>query len=307
MAKPQRHLKSARQKQVFWRNIGCRLNTNQKNWFKPVSILLTLLFASIFLPPGPVDPWGLFGLKKIVTIIFALTFIQVMSSITIQFLGSRAGVIVTGYLGGLISSTATTASLARRSKISTTNGVTLELLSFLSATLAMLFEGLTIILFGTRDFHSVLSIILLGPIFATVLMILFISKKQSAGYIKIDSANFKIMPILKLSVFIISILALSKILQKLVGQSGLFILTFVVSLFEIHGSLVANVQLHDAGAFDVRVLGASLAISVVASYISKVFLIFSMGSSALAKQALKYTALLFLSLFAGWAFFLFCL
>jgi hypothetical protein len=82
-------------------------------------------------------------------------------------------------------------------------------------------------------------------------------------------------------------------------------LTFLVSLFEIHGSVIANIQMRDAGAFSVQFLGGLLAISVVASYLSKLFLIQTIGSTALRNKVLKYTAYLFLSLIVSWVTFLF--
>ncbi|QQR80614.1 MAG: DUF4010 domain-containing protein [Deltaproteobacteria bacterium] len=138
----------------------------------------------------------------------------------------------------------------------------------------------------------------------TTVIIFILSRKTTDRDLKIENSPLEIMPILRLSIFIIAILLLSKFLQNIFGQSGLLIFTFIVSLFEIHGSLIANIQLHDVGAFDVRLLGSLLAISVVASYLSKLFLIFILGSSRLKSQTIKYTSLLFLSLIASWLAFL---
>ncbi len=89
-------------------------------------------------------------------------------------------------------------------------------------------------------------------------------------------------------------------MQNIFGQSGLLILTFLVSLFEIHGSVIANVQLHDSGAINVGFLRGLLVISVAASYLSKLFLLYTLGSRPLRAQAAKGTGLLFLSLIASW-------
>ncbi len=276
-----------------------------KKWIKPAVFFALLLALACFLPSEPVGPWKIFNLRKIASIVFALAFVQVLGFVMSQLLGSRVGAVLAGFFGGLVSSTATTASLARKSKVSSQTDPSTETLTFLSATLAMLFEGSVIIFWGTKEIHASLFLIFLGPILVTAIMIFWLSRKSTKGHLKIEASPLDILPILRLSIFIIAILLLSKILQKVFGHSGLLIFTFLVSLFEIHGSVIANIQLHNAGAFNVQLLGCLLALSVAASYLSKLFLIFTLGSSALKWQAVKYTSILFLSLIASGLVFLF--
>jgi uncharacterized membrane protein (DUF4010 family) len=248
------------------------------------------------LPSSAVDPWGLLSLKKVATMIFALVFIQVMGSVIGRLVGMKAGAILTGFLGGLISSTATTASLARQSRTSSSSHSPVEIIIFLSATTAMLFEGAAMLLVGTSEIHPSLFVIFSGPVLATLAMIFLQSRKVTEDNLPLQTEDFKILPILKLSAFIVFVLALSKILQNFLGENGIYILTFLVSLFEIHGSVIANIQLHDSGVFDVRALGDLLAISIVASYLSKLLLIFVLSRSELKSQVLNRTAILFVSL-----------
>lgn len=275
-----------------------------KQWTKPVLIISVSFLVAWLMPSGPVDPWGILSLKKAAYMVFALAFVQAFGSAMIQMLGNRKGAILTGFFGGLISSTATTVSLARKSSEAVKENVGKETLTFLSATLAMLVEGTVLLLVGTSEIHPSLLLIFVGPILTTTLMIVFISRKLRHRRLKIENVKLDILPILKLSAFIIAILSLSKLLQNIFGQSGLLILTFLVSLFEIHGSVIANIQLHDIGAFSVQFLGGLLAISVAASYISKLFLIQTIGSTALRNKVFKYTAFLFLSLIVSCVVFM---
>jgi uncharacterized membrane protein (DUF4010 family) len=277
----------------------------KRNFSLIILTLITLLTLVLVLPSTPIDPWNLLNLKKIATMIFALAVIQILGSTLSRYVGSKAGAILTGFLGGLVSSTATTATLARQSKISSQHKNYFETITFLSATGAMLVEAISLLLVGTDKIHPPLFIIFLGPIFVTVVMIFLQSRKLANRNLEIEDSSFKIIPILKLSAFIIAILALSKILQNSFGQKGLSVLTFLVSLFEIHGSVIANIQLQDSGAFGVPALGNLLAISIVASYLSKMFLIFTLGSSDLWRRTLKCTIILFLSLGMSWTLFIF--
>ncbi|MBX7148310.1 DUF4010 domain-containing protein [bacterium] len=276
-----------------------------KAWLKPVFILLVLFLLTFILPNTPVDPWALLKPKKIVSIIFVLAFIQVMASVAVKFLGAKKGALFSGFFGGFISSTATTANLARQSKLFPYQNVFSDTLVFLAATLAMLFEGVCILYFAADNFHFSLLVIFIGPIILTISLMMAISKKITDAPMAITDHQLDILSILKLSAFIVLILALSKILQNIFGEVGLALLTFLVSLFEVHGSFVANIQMHDDGSLGVIQLGGLLAVSIAASYVSKLFLIYSLGSDALKKYILKYTILLFLSLLASWLFFFF--
>ncbi len=276
-----------------------------KQWTKPTLIIVIAFVIAWLLPSGPIDPWGILSLKKAAYMVFALAFIQAFGVAMIQLLGNRKGAILTGFFGGLISSTATTVSLARKSALAQREDIGNETLTFLSATLAMLVEGVMLLLLGTTGIHLPLLVIFLGPILVTAGILVLTTRKIPHRRLKLEPLNLDILPILKLAGFIIGILSLSKLLQNIFGQSGLLILTFLVSLFEIHGSVIANIQLHDAEAFSVQFLGGLLAISITASYLSKLVLIQTIGSTALRNKVLVYTAFLFLSLILSWVIFLF--
>lgn len=92
------------------------VNNNLRSWTKPTMTLISLSLITWLAPVAPLDSWSLLSPKKIATMILALAIIQVLGSALAQYLGTRTGAILTGFFGGLISSTATTASLAKKAK-----------------------------------------------------------------------------------------------------------------------------------------------------------------------------------------------
>ncbi len=269
-------------------------------WIKPAITLSVLGLLTWVAPVAPFDPWNLLSPKKISMMILVLAIIQAFGSTMAQYLGARTGAIVTGFFGGLISSTATTASLARRSKLSGKGHSSGGLLTFLSATGAMLLEGLALVITGTSEVHFSNVVIFIGPILATLAMIFVQYKNQSDRNDISKGTGFLILPILKLTVFIVVILSISKIFQNLFGQNGLLVVTSLVSLFEIHGAVIANLQLHEFEIVSVSLLSSLLAISVVASCISKLLLLRTLGSPQLARKAIRSTLYLFISLAVSW-------
>lgn len=274
-----------------------------KQWGKSIVILSATLLIAWLMPSGPVDPWGIFSLNKAAYMVFALCFIQVLGVVMIRVLGGRQGSIMTGFFGGLVSSTATTVSLARESNEGDTEFVGKELLIFLSATAGMLVEGITFVLLSTGGVHYSLLLIFFGPLITTSVIVLLLVRKIPHRAIRIEDAEIKFLPIVGLAAFIIAVLAFSKFLQSIFGQSGLIILTFLVSLFEIHGSIIVNLQLQASDVFSVTFLGGLLAISVAASYISKLVLIHSIAGPPLKKKITMYTLLILVSLLLSWIVF----
>lgn len=271
-----------------------------RHWLKPTLTLVILFCIAWLTPVTPLDPWNLLSPRKIATMVFALALIQALGSWMSEYLGARNGAILTGFFGGLVSSTAATASLARRSKTSSTQTGASEMLTFLAATGAMLFEGLALVTAGAAKAHVSVLLVFIGPIAATLAMIFVQYRRMNGHPVTQNTSSFQILPILKLSLFIIAILSVSKISQNLFGENGLLVLTSLVSLFEIHGSIIANVQLHEASAISFKFLCSLLAVSVAASYFSKLFLIFTLGSPALRTRALKCTLVIFCSLALSW-------
>jgi uncharacterized membrane protein (DUF4010 family) len=228
-----------------------------------------------------------------------------MGYTTKRVLGSRRGAIVTGFLGGLISSTATTASLAKRSQQLPNSNPTSEVLTFLAATLAMLFEAISILVLGTTDRHWSLIGLVMAPAVVSIVLIFSLSRRHMPQHRIPENEGIQIFPILKLTLFIVATVALSNLSKNVFGQNSLLVVTFIVSLFEIHGSIIANIQLHDLNVIDVPMLALLLTISILASYLSKLFIISSIGSLNLRKQAFRYTAYLLASLGLSFAFYSF--
>jgi uncharacterized membrane protein (DUF4010 family) len=273
-----------------------------KAFIRPILIILIMLIVVYFLPEEPIDPWNAIGLKKVATLVFAISFIQLLSCEITKHLGQRKGSIITGFLAGLASSTATVASVARASKASSKN-TTSEILIFIAATIAMQVVCLAIILIGTAGIHYSLLILILAPLAAALVMIYVETRKSPDGHESAQTEEFEFFHVLILTTFIITTIIISKIAQSFLDESGMAAITFIVSLFEMHGSIVANLQLHDAGVINVKQVGALLSVAIVASYISKLFMVYTLGSIELRKKVLRYTGVAFVALGIGWFIF----
>lgn len=273
----------------------------------PFLILVVVISISLFwVPRHAIDPWGVLNPYKFLQLILLLSLIQILSAFLMHFFNRKFGGIALGFLGGLISSTAFTASLSKQSHQSSEDEVRLLSLSYLSALMGMALEACGLVFFAAGSPHWQLGLIFAGPLLTTLFLI--VRRTRTLRKTDITSNNdstLSISSVLKLALFILIILAVSKILQNAVGEYGVYVLTFLVCLFELHGSIIANVQMHEVGSLTVRALGHTLMLGLLSSYLAKMALVILLGRKDLKIRVIKYTAYLVSSLLAGWSIFYF--
>lgn len=81
---------------------------------------LRLLFASFIvlpiLPKHPIDPWQVLSPYKLCVLVILISALSMVGYVAVRILGEARGIVVTGFFGGLVSSTAATLTFARQSR-----------------------------------------------------------------------------------------------------------------------------------------------------------------------------------------------
>ncbi|MBN8541623.1 MAG: DUF4010 domain-containing protein [Deltaproteobacteria bacterium] len=271
-------------------------------WVKAFFVIFWLAVITVLLPSEPIDPWGLFSPRKVTLLVLVLITIQTLGGILSQALGSRAGSFLSGFVGGVFSSTAVTAQIARNSHNLTDDENRVATLSFLGSILAQMVLALALAIIGSTG-HLLDVALLIGlPIIGAALLTVFRSRKvRVLGTIPNHRDPLSdLLGIAKLSLFIIAIIAVSKFLQQEFGQNGLSTLTFLVSLFEVHGSIIANLQLEEHRAIDHAMLRSLISIGLIASLVSKLALGLFLGNRFFKRRIAIWSLFLAMWVLAGW-------
>jgi len=81
---------------------------------------LKLAFATFIvlpiLPNEPLDPWGALNPYKLWLLVILISGLSLIGYVAVRILGERRGMALTGFFGGLVSSTAVTLTFAKRSR-----------------------------------------------------------------------------------------------------------------------------------------------------------------------------------------------
>jgi uncharacterized membrane protein (DUF4010 family) len=105
-------------------------------------VLISLVILPV-LPDQPMGPYGVLNPFKIWLMVVLVVSVSLIGYLLHKFAGQRGGVVLSGVLGGVISSTATTVSMARRS--ATSRSVAAPATVVLIAT-AMMYVRLIVVL-----------------------------------------------------------------------------------------------------------------------------------------------------------------
>ncbi|KTD70045.1 transmembrane protein [Legionella steelei] len=269
-----------------------RLHTLAREKFKPhkiETVIILVIFTLGILPLLPdrtFDPWHLFNPKDFGLLIATVAAIQLGGYIAIHLFGERLGIPLTGFLGGLVSSTAVFAQLHDTLKRYPQSECVI-LASGLLATVAMLVDVLIIILIASPALlifiiWPMLAMICSGVLFSAVLLY-FQKKSERAPTLLATPLN--LLSILRTSIFIGLLLLIIAMARRIISIKGILLFSFLGGLLEIHGISLATGLLYlgnQMHAHDARLM---LYIAILASFISKIALLWSLTPARFAFHA----------------------
>ena len=201
-----------------------------------------IIIAFIVLPLLPnqaYGPYGFFNPYIVWLIVVFISGISFASYIAIKLLGARKGIGLTGFLGGLVSSTALSLSFSAQSK-KNTHIVKPYVFAMAIASSAVFFKSLVEVSVVNPDLVKslvvpMLSMGLTGLISALFLWVKKDDKKASKAVdkdmIKMKSP-FSLIPAMKFGLVFAAILFVSKFAVSVFGDRGLYLSSFFAALLD---------------------------------------------------------------------------
>lgn len=266
-----------------------RLHTFSRTQLQPREIeaaALLIVFALgvlPFLPAHTIDPWELFNPRRFGVLVVLIASVQFAGYIAIRIFGEHLGTVLMGFFGGLVSSTAVFASLPRivreHAEIMHPAVAAATL-----ATVAMLIELSILLLVASQPLFlgtiaaAVLAMMIVGSLTALVII-----KKSNGSHLMPHPMNpLDVKSILRLSFLIGGMIALAAIAQHFAGAYGIQFVAFFGGLFEIHSVSLAVATMFVQGKLSMIDASVALALALLASFISKYFLLWTLARNRFA-------------------------
>jgi uncharacterized membrane protein (DUF4010 family) len=243
-----------------------------------VSILQFLVITFIVLPILPdhgYGPYGVLNPRQIWLMVVLVAGVGVASYIALRVAGERHGMLLTGLLGGLVSSTATTALYARRSNespamaqaalvvVSLANLVVLVRVSVLAAVVAPAILARLLPVLGAALACGV----------AAVTFLLHRAARGAQLALPPARNPAEIGMALRFGALYALVLLAAAWLQDLVGSRGLYIATALSGLADVDPGVLSALNLFDAGRAGAATAVVAIAIALAANTLFKLGLL----------------------------------
>lgn len=264
-----------------------------------ITLMVILIMGVLpLLPNHTVDHWHIFNPQKFGILFVMVALIQFIGYFCIRLFGDRLGRALLGFIGGLMSSTAVFVNL--KELIAQNHGnERATLASGILAIMAMLTLASIIIFTASQTFFAAMilpisAMLIIGGIFSSFLVL---TSKPVLNDKSPLSRPLNFRSIIRLSLFLGVSIVLIGTANRFYGAHGILFVSFFGGLFEVHGIILSTALLFSAKQLNLHLASLSVMTALLASYISKLFLLWTLTPK---KFALKSSILLILMMAAGY-------
>ncbi|RIL10282.1 magnesium transporter MgtC [bacterium] len=248
------------------------------------AVILPLLPDRPLAPSGPLAAVSPYNVWLMVVVISG---VGLAAYVTWRLTLGRHGLVVTGFLGGLVSSTATTLVAARHAR----QGIAsphAALTVILLANATMLVRVILVVaVVAPAALPAITAVI--GPALALALPALVVRWRGAAGAGSGDDGNYRNPADLATAVGFgaayAAVLALAAWLETFVGTRGIYGLAAVSGLTDVDAVTLSVLRLSSTGALPVSAAATAIALALAANLVAKSVLVYAAGGRTVGHGA----------------------
>ena len=249
-----------------------------------------VLIGLVILPILPNKSYGHEGLLNPFSIwlmVVLIVGISLTAYLASKFLGDAKGSAVAGILGGLISSTATTVSLARRSKNPLSQSQSLAVIALISAAVVYVRVVVEVMVVAPGVFAMMLAPLMamaaLAGMIAAVAYRLGLKSETQASE---EPPPSELKSAVMFGLLYVLVLFAVSFAKEHFGQTGLFTVAAISGLTDMDAITLTTASLANAGQLDAAIAWRIIMTGGLANTLFKAALVLSMGSRPFIKPVL---------------------
>ncbi|MGV3479252.1 MAG: MgtC/SapB family protein [Sphingobium sp.] len=260
------------------------------SWAELRSAIVLLGMTFIILPLLPEDPIGPFGgisPSRTWLLVIILAAISFGGYVAVRLLGPARGELVAGAIGGVISSTATTLTNARRSteiEGSSTLAAGALAASAVSYVRTAILVGVLAAPLGPALFLPLGA----GAIVMAGFAGIFARRHDGPGEHSQPKNPFDIVSVLKMAAMLTAVAFLSRAAASLLGDSGLILVSALSGLADVDAVVVAVTGM--AADLSHMIAVAAIGVAVISNTVSKAAYAIIFGSRSFGLRVLSASA-----------------
>lgn len=266
--------------------------------FAVISVIILPLLPNQNFGPPPIDVINPYKIWLMVVLIAGLNF---LGYLLVKVLGSEHGLVLTGILGGLVSSTAVTLSFSQRSRQEPSLSSAF-VLAILVAWTIMFVRVFVMVGVVNRELARNLALAL-GCMAAAGLLISFFlwqrSKARETGTVSAGANPFELSEAIKFGFLFGFVTVVAKAAETYFGATGLYLAGALAGLTDVDAISLSMANLATTNPESLLIAARTIVIAVVANTLVKAGMAAFMGAPALRRTVLLATILLLIAAGGG--------
>jgi uncharacterized membrane protein (DUF4010 family) len=255
---------------------------------------LRLLFASFvvlpLLPNRTVDPWGALNPFKLWLLVVLISALSMVGYVAVRIYGAARGTLLTGFFGGLVSSTAVTLTFARQSRepgapIAALAGATLIAWTVMFLRVIVIVGGLAVAALPSAA--AALGSMGLAALLAGAYALRGTAAWAATADRDLGLKNpFRLRSAVKFALLFAVVLVASKLAQQSLPAVGLYGISALAGATDVDAVALSVLELVSRGEATVVVVVRALVIAAVANTWVKLALTLALGDRRLTLRLL---------------------
>lgn len=247
------------------------------------------LVAAVVLPILPnetIDPWGVLNPSQIWLLVVFVSGIGFGGYVLMKIVGTQRGINITGVLGGIVSSTATTLSLSTQSKQNPALSRHFAQAIVLASTVMIPRVALILVVVNAALLPIIalpFAAMLLTGIIAVVVLRSGAGRADGAEDVDVENP-LKISTAVVFGLVFAVVLVIVTLAQEYLGNAGVYIAAMLTGLTGVDPITLSVGRLADQGALVATVAASAIVIATVMNTAAKVGIVMAVGSSELRRQ-----------------------
>ena len=250
--------------------------------FAVITAIVLPILPDIAFGPPPLDVLNPYQVWKMVVFISGINF---LGYILVKVVGPKKGIGLSGLLGGLASSTATTLSFSQRSQ--TQEGLDKPFaVAIIAGWVLMFFRVIVEVAVVNNRLLPEIWPVMTAMGFSGLLYALYLYLSQSAvDEEELNLSNpFELGPAIKFGLIFALVLFVTKAAEVYIGEKGLYFTSFLAGLADVDAITLSIADLTKSGQGIALSTGrTAIILAAISNTAAKGVLVFSLGSRSLRK------------------------
>lgn len=272
-------------------------------------LLLLAASALIVLPLLPdraIDPFAVLNPRRLWLLVVLVMAINAAGYVALRAFGARRGLLLAGFLGGFVSSTATIGSMGQRAAAMPQARGSAIAAALLSNVPTVLQIGVILAALSRPLLFALAPALAAAGLVAAALAIVSVVRAGASGHeapAATASRPFDLRHALLFAAIVAAALLLSAALHAAIGDGGALLAAVAAGLADVHAATVSLGQLAATTTLPMNEAALAVTLAFVANSLVKCIAAFASGGSAFARPLIGGVLAIDAALLLAWALF----